>query len=439
MPEGIGFARTGVKKIMLDLTTVSMMIVLSSITLAVLTGFWGRAFWNEGGSQLTLGLVLFGAAYSCLSFLGSPLRPWLFGVGYVAFACGICASIASLHRFYRIPLTTAWLYVLPVCTGVVYFLLVDQAVPRIRTLSGMLILYNLWLAQLLLRRHNALGRGEWMFLGGVVLLTVALVLRIFSPQLSLSTLAPSNSSSSALLLSYAVLFIALHLKVIGFLIMAQARANQQLLRFACEDSLTGLPNRRTVMQALQQVLDQPAHQRADLAVLLMDIDHFKRVNDQCGHPAGDQVLAGLGHILRQQLRPLSVAGRYGGEEFIVVCPDTTAEQALQLANRLCDAARSQLRAQHAAGSWPVTISVGISALPAGSAAITSEALLQQADEALYQAKHAGRDQVCLFGTAAGATDGADAADSLGLVTLGLSALRFPERFVRKRMDSSAEK
>ena len=130
---------------------------------------------------------------------------------------------------------------------------------------------------------------------------------------------------------------------------------------------------------------------------------------------------------------------------LYVCPQTVlsslglALDSLQLANRLCDAARSQLRAQHAAGSWPVTISVGISALPAGSAAITSEALLQQADQALYQAKHAGRDQVCQFGASAGAADGADAADSLGLVTLGLSALRFPERFVRKRMDSSAEK
>lgn len=420
---------------MLDLTTVSMMIVLSSITLAVLTGFWGRAFWNEGGSQLTLGLVLFGAAYTCLSFLGSPLRPILFCVGYVAFAGGICACIACLHRFYRIPLTTAWLYVLPVCTGVVYLLLLEQTqvVTRTRTVSGMLILHNLWMAQLLLRRYP-LGRGEWMFMTGVVLLTSALLLRIFSPQFSLSTLAPSNSSSSSLLVSYAILFIALHLKAIGFLMMAQARADQQLLRFACEDSLTGLPNRRTAMQALQQVLDQP-HQRPHLAVLLMDIDHFKRVNDQCGHPAGDQVLAGLGQILRQQLRPLSVAGRYGGEEFIVVCPDTTAEQAVQLANRLCDAARSQLRAQHAKGGWPVTISVGVSALAADSPAVSSNALLQQADQALYQAKHAGRDQVCLFGAA----DCADDADSLDLVNQGLGALRFPERFVRKHGDNAVEK
>lgn len=423
---------------MLDLMTVSMMIVLSSITLAVLTGFWGRAFWNEGGSQLTLGLVLFGAAYTCLSFLGSPLRPILFCLGYMAFAGGICACIACLHRFYRIPLTTAWLYVLPVCTGVVYALLLDQAhaVTRTRTVSGMLILHNLWMAQLLLRRRHPLGRGEWMFMAGVVLLTSALLLRIFSPQFSLSTLAPSNSSSSALLVSYAILFIALHLKAIGFLMMAQARADQQLLRFASEDSLTGLPNRRTVMQALQQALDQHAKQPQNLAVLLMDIDHFKRVNDQCGHPMGDQVLAALGQILRQQLRPLSVAGRYGGEEFIVVCPDTTAEQAVQLANRLCDEARNQLRASHASRSWPVTISVGISTMAAADSPIpSSDALLDQADQALYQAKHAGRDQVCLFG----AQPCADDSDSLDFVNLGLGALRFPERFVRKQSDNPVEK
>lgn len=425
---------------MLDLTTVSMMIVLSSVTLAALTGFWGRKFWNDGGSQLTLGLVLFGVGFSCLSFMDSPLRPLLSGIGYVAFASGICASIASLHRFYRIPLTTAWLYVLPVCIAVVYVLLLDpaQVVARTRTVCGMLILHNLWMAQLLLRRYHHMGRGEWVFMAGVALLTAALVLRMFSPQLSLTVLPPSSTrSSSSLLLSYAVLFIALHLKAIGFLMMAQARADQQLLRFANEDSLTGLPNRRTVMQALQHTLDLPHHQRRPLAVLLMDLDHFKRVNDQCGHPAGDQVLAGMGLMLRQQLRPLSVAGRYGGEEFIVVCPDTTAEQAVQLANRLCEAARNQLRAHHAKGSWPVTISVGVSALAADSADVCSTVLLHQADQALYQAKHAGRDRVCLFGAPAG-DDALDGLDLLGQ-GLGLGVLRFPERFVRPRRDDTAER
>lgn len=418
----------------MDFTTVLMMIVLSSFTLAILTGLLGQKFWQDGSWRIALSLALFGLAYACLSILTSPLRSILMGIGYVVFSCAFCTTTAALHRFYRRPLRSAWLLLGPMCTALLYISFLELPDLRTRYINALLAVQNLWIMHLILRRGmQEIGRGDVVHLLGVVIMTGGLILRVVYPQSSLTAL-PTESSASAVLIPFVGFFIALHCKAVGFVMMAHTRAQLQLQRIADEDSLTGLPNRRSVMQSLQQAHDSALHHGSSLAVLLMDIDHFKRVNDQCGHPGGDRVLSAMGQILRQQLRPLSVAGRYGGEEFMVVCPQTSPEEALQLARRLCDAVRAELRATHAQGSWPVTISVGISNLSATNAVEVDGAhtLLQQADKALYQAKNTGRDQARVFDAA---TDDAEI-DSLEIVNRGLAAIHFPERLVIPHRNTS---
>lgn len=418
----------------MDLTTVLMMIVLSSFTLAMLTWMLGQKFWQDGSWLIAFSLVLFGLAYACLSSLTSPLRSILLGIGYVIFSCAFCATTAALHRFYRLPLHSGWLALGPLCTGLFYTTLLDQPNLRTSCISSLLVAQNFWILWLMLRRGmQQMGRGEVMHILGVTIMTIGLLMRVINPQVSLSAL-PSDSTITTVLLPYVGFFIALHCMAVGFVMMAYARVQMHLQHMADEDILTGLPNRRSVMHALQQAHDSALRHGSSLAVLLLDIDHFKRVNDQCGHPIGDTVLTTMGQILRQQLRPLSVAGRYGGEEFMVVCPHTNAEEALQLARRLCDATRAELRATHAQGSWPVTISIGISNFSSTNAVANDGGLtlLQQADQALYQAKHAGRDQARVFDAATCDEE----IDSLGIVNLSLETIHFPARLVLPFRDST---
>jgi diguanylate cyclase (GGDEF)-like protein len=165
---------------------------------------------------------------------------------------------------------------------------------------------------------------------------------------------------------------------------------------AATDGLTGLPNKRAVTEALKRTFAQAAMTKSPLALLLLDLDHFKLVNDQHGHGAGDQVLAGVGAALRGVLRVRDFAGRYGGEEFAVLLPDTDIAAALVIAERV--------RAAIAEVTLPgtevaVTVSVGVAGFP--EHANTLERLERLADAALYVAKRKGRNRVELASADAG--------------------------------------
>jgi diguanylate cyclase (GGDEF)-like protein len=156
---------------------------------------------------------------------------------------------------------------------------------------------------------------------------------------------------------------------------------------ASTDALTGLPNKRAVGDALKRLYGQAATTGAPLALLLLDLDHFKQVNDVRGHVAGDQVLAKVGAVLRSVLRTGDFAGRNGGEEFAIILPDTEIAMALQIAERV--------RSAVAEISFPgtdvtVTTSIGIAGYP--DHATTPERLERLADSALYVAKRQGRNR-----------------------------------------------
>jgi diguanylate cyclase (GGDEF)-like protein len=153
------------------------------------------------------------------------------------------------------------------------------------------------------------------------------------------------------------------------------------------DALTGLVNRATAMDRLQAMLDEFAV-RENGAVLLLDIDYFKRINDQLGHAAGDECLRKIGEIIRTTVRGGDTAGRIGGEEFLVVMPGATRDVALTVAERLRLAvALSGMR--YGTGE-PVTTSIGVGAARAGD---TPEILLARADRGLYEAKRQGRNRI----------------------------------------------
>jgi diguanylate cyclase (GGDEF)-like protein len=151
------------------------------------------------------------------------------------------------------------------------------------------------------------------------------------------------------------------------------------------DSLTGLENHRSLMQRLDEEETRCKRERRSFSVLVGDVDHFKQYNDAFGHPAGDEVLKDISDIMREAARPVDCVARYGGEEFVVLMPDTSAADALELAEHI----RARVAAKKFMGR-KMTLSIGVATFPED--ADNAEALISVADEALYQAKREGRDR-----------------------------------------------
>ncbi|MBU3825071.1 MAG: diguanylate cyclase [Candidatus Oceanisphaera merdipullorum] len=164
--------------------------------------------------------------------------------------------------------------------------------------------------------------------------------------------------------------------------------NQQLSVTAQTDALTQLTNRHGLNLTLEKDLERAQRYQHPLSIIMMDIDHFKRVNDQYGHLTGDKVLVQCSQILKDNLRKSDIICRWGGEEFLVLCFETSQEQASHLAELLLE----KVRQHYFTEVGRVTMSAGVAqAMPQDNA----ETLTKRADTVLYKAKHQGRDRVCV--------------------------------------------
>jgi diguanylate cyclase (GGDEF)-like protein len=175
----------------------------------------------------------------------------------------------------------------------------------------------------------------------------------------------------------------------GRAIDALAQALKSLKEDAIRDPLTNLYNRRFLQDYLSRELLRARRESIRVAMIMIDLDHFKRVNDTAGHEAGDVVLAEIAALLRRHVRGSDIACRYGGEEFTLVLPNATAQSARSRAEAICSAVR-----QESARLMGVTASLGVAIFPTHAEEPAS--LLRAADRALYDAKRRGRDQVRMF-------------------------------------------
>lgn len=162
-------------------------------------------------------------------------------------------------------------------------------------------------------------------------------------------------------------------------------------RAAMFDGLTGIHNRRWLDETLHRLVKRHERDHGDLSVSLIDIDHFKNFNDTYGHDAGDHVLTVVASTLSKNLRPTDFVARFGGEEFVILFPDTTLEQARMVANRVREAIAAKQLAMDDGRELPcVTISMGVAQHEIRQ---TVPSLLKVADSAMYRAKRAGRNRV----------------------------------------------
>jgi two-component system cell cycle response regulator len=166
---------------------------------------------------------------------------------------------------------------------------------------------------------------------------------------------------------------------------------EMAVQSAITDKLTGLYNRRYFDHFLDFEIKRSTRQNASLALLMLDIDNFKQINDSLGHLIGDRILNKLGDIIKSIIRETDLAARYGGEEFSIVMSNTGLEEAAEIAERMrkaisaCDFDIKKL---------PTTVSIGIALYPLDSTSLQD--LLSNADRALYRAKHEGKNRVCVY-------------------------------------------
>jgi diguanylate cyclase (GGDEF)-like protein/PAS domain S-box-containing protein len=173
-------------------------------------------------------------------------------------------------------------------------------------------------------------------------------------------------------------------------ITERKRSEARLKELATKDGLTGLNNRRHFLELAGLLFETAKRYQTPMSAVVLDVDHFKSVNDTFGHDVGDAVLRALARAVGEGFRAVDVSGRVGGEEFAIVMPETGAEQAAAVAERFRETVKA-MRVAHPGGELSVTVSLGVAGFDPSMA--TLEDLLKEADKALYEAKRSGRDRV----------------------------------------------
>jgi diguanylate cyclase (GGDEF)-like protein len=188
-----------------------------------------------------------------------------------------------------------------------------------------------------------------------------------------------------------LLLLAQRMRANNSTILENTRLKSQFERESKVDALTGLYNRRWLNENFPRLVERCQRGGEPLSLLMLDVDHFKRFNDECGHAAGDQVLASVAEVLRGKLRPTDLMARYGGEEFVAVLTHTDLSRACSAAERLRDAsAKMPIELPDGRSLPAVTVSIGVAELAVGEGPFE---LLKRADTALYRAKDKGRNRV----------------------------------------------
>ena len=295
-------------------------------------------------------------------FVGRPLGPWRFW--------GPVAAAALIET--------------------VFCLLVPDGRANVVLFSSIFVVQAIWACAALFRPGPLRDRSH--VLTGAMFATLAVVMgaRVVYEGLRHGSLPSLIANSPMQILVFALSAAASSVASLGFMLMCNDRLNRELEWYATIDTLTGINNRRTLGERAAFAIAAAHRLRRPLSLMLVDADHFKRVNDVYGHAAGDEALQMIAAALQSTLRGGDLLGRLGGEEFVVVLPDTDETAARGTAERLRAAVEDiEFALQHR--RIELRVSVGLAVIDDHD---DFSELLRRADQAMYAAKRAGRNCVC---------------------------------------------
>jgi len=377
----------------LDMPTLFLVVTVVAFVMA---GWVGVMAWGQRRSEALWSwaavMCAFAVSNVLYGFRGAIGDFWSVVLGNGVLALAFALMLLSLWRFQGIrprPLLMG----LPVLLALgLYALFIDAY--RIRVIVGGTLFpaqLGLVLQVLLSRRRPVLGRGRWMLVTGAAVLGTILLLRALGMLLGWLDAGDALANYRWQAMLVLVAMVAVLSFGLGFVYMNLERAERRSFELAMRDVLTGLANRRAILDLLRSSVARARRQGQWLSVLMVDIDHFKAVNDNHGHQAGDAVLRQVAQTLASRLRAQDQIGRFGGEEFLVLLPDTQAEGARVLADALRQAVQ-QTSTPWGGQQIAVTISIGVCGHPL-SEGDSPESLIAAADRAMYQAKRLGRNRV----------------------------------------------
>lgn len=324
-----------------------------------------------------------------LTFESPPLLGVLIGVA------GVIALERGVSTFTARPCRNRLHIALPLIVVIANLSLVDPQTRHFQAVFNYGVLTWLYAnvsADMYSYARQAL-RWRWAVLLAVPVALGALIcaLRVVSALIDPSSVTQVMAADSALNLRTAFVAVALamtlHATLVGLVV---ARLVSELQHLSSHDALTGLLNRRAMEEALDAQFKRSVRTREPFAVMMLDLDHFKRINDRHGHPVGDEALKHVAALLRTEMRGSDSLGRFGGEEFVLLLPNTPMDQAERVAEKLRELLHRSPLANEAT-SITLSASIGVAQWHGESEDISR--VLSRADAALFQAKVQGRNRV----------------------------------------------
>lgn len=367
---------------MSGLMAVVLGVVLLGVRANYPTSIRGLRHW--GLAPLLCGLA------TAIYMAGEVLPAWapvLGGNGLLMM--GFAYFLFGTQRFLGLPdVRRPWYGLFAVCLCLLAFFLWAQPDYRFRVFFFTSTLAVNCLVHVLLLWRNGKGFANRLTASALLMQAVVLVVRglwsLWMDSPLDNRFTPSLMQSLYLgTYSFAVLLVC-----VGVLLMASERVRSEFEHLATHDSLTGALARRAVLELADSEMQRWQRYGHTFSVLMLDVDHFKQINDTHGHLVGDAVLRDVAGHVRAALRASDRLGRYGGEEFLVLMPATDLPAAQAVAERVAAAVRN---ATAQAGGPHCTVSIGVTSVSAGDA--NFDVLLARADAALYRAKSGGRDRV----------------------------------------------
>lgn len=385
----------------LDARTLLFSLILSDtlMALCLVVAAHGQAAEKkrEGLNKWAAALILETLAWIAAASRGIIPDPFAIVLAHGLKAASHAMILAAIYEFQqrRAP---NWQYWVPVtATLVMAFVLVNDMRSRLVWGSLIFIFQLLLIARALLSDQDTrTGRAWRLLFGGIVMFILVMGSRALAGLISHGEFAQISNNVAPQpfqIVAFIASMAATLLGSIGFVLMVKERSDKAIMLLAMTDSLTLIPNRRALLEYAEHVLARRGG--ATLALLMVDVDRFKLINDTHGHLVGDEVLRKVAARLLGRLRKHDLLGRYGGEEFCVIAPETSVSGAITLAESLRATVNSTPFSTEC-GDLSVSVSIGISfSIPAVMGNLHQ--VISEADAALFTAKKTGRNKVVCFG------------------------------------------
>ncbi|GBG14640.1 uncharacterized protein NMK_2239 [Novimethylophilus kurashikiensis] len=381
---------------LLDNRTLLFSLMLISGLMALSMAVVVRKDERDGLSKWSAAISLETLAWLLIALRGSITDVLSITVANIIMASAQGLKLAAIYEYRRLH-CPRWQYLVPVTLAVVLFGgLPYNAVTERLVLGSLFYCFQLSLMLRVLHSDRESHTGHawglifYSFWAMMAMLLARGTVAAFTHIEFAST--PTSIAPNPIQLGVFICIMSFALMgSLGFVLMIKERSDREIRTLAMTDMLTKIFNRRAFMIQAEKELAAAERSGLPLSFLMIDIDHFKQVNDQYGHAAGDAALVGIADVLSANLRKQDTLGRYGGEEFCALLPGTDAAGAMALAEKLrVEVAMTRVHLQET--SLALTISVGISVWERERGSSDSRTLLEAADQALYQAKSRGRNR-----------------------------------------------